>query len=628
MAKRAVRYTRRQVTTGMAAGLGLVALGPKLAAAQETRPVIAESYADSVEGPAPVPPDASGKPNVIWVLLDDVGYGASSAFGGGAQTPVLESLAREGLSFTNFHTTAVCSPSRAALLTGRNHNKVGMGMLPQKLMAAEFPGYTGRLMPEDGTIADYLRAAGYSTYFIGKSHLTPDEESTDLGPFDRWPSGLGFDHSFFFHGGLTDQYKPDLVEDSQRVQPDGRHLTTQLADRAIRYIDKQREIAPERPFFMYFSTGATHDPIQVDREWIDKYKGKFDAGWDVYREETFARQKELGVIPENAVLPPRNPRVPAWDSLSDDQKKVYARFMEAYAGFFEHTDHEIGRLIDHLRGTGQLDNTVIFFMVGDNGGDLGGGPNGGTTHIYPKARTQDFDAELADLVKDFDRIGTGEVFSAYPYGWSQATNTPWRDWKTQADSAGGTRNPLVVYWPQGLQDKGGKRNQFTHLIDVLPTTLEIVGATVPATVDGFAQTPVQGISFVYSFNDPSAPERHTTQYFHLYGAGAIYHEGWKASFSYHPDFIDLYHSFPPPEEVPNNAGKEVWELYNVNDDPTELNNLAPSNPEKLAEMKALFHAEAVANDVYPLINWSDLHERVVAVRKAGGSVQAGGLPEE
>ena len=277
----------------------------------------------------------------------------------------------------------MCSPSRAALLTGRNHHNVGMGLLPQKLMAAEFPGYIGRLDPKDGTIAQYQRMRGYSTYWLGKGHITPDEESTDLGPFDRWPSGLGFDHALGFLGGATDQYKPDLVEYNQHVTPDGRHLNTLLADKAIFYIDRQQKLAPDKPFFMYYSTGATHSPHQVDQEWIDKYKGQFDEGWDVYREKTFALQKQLSVIPAHTELPPRSPRVPAWDSLSADRKKVYARFMEAYAGFFEQTDYEIGRVVAHLKEKGLLDNTVIFYILGDNGADTGGGYNGEVSHHFP-----------------------------------------------------------------------------------------------------------------------------------------------------------------------------------------------------------------------------------------------------
>ncbi|MFN9878433.1 MAG: arylsulfatase, partial [Planctomycetota bacterium] len=446
-------------------------------------------------------------------MIDDVGFGASSAFGGPARTPVIERLAKNGLRYTNFHTTGVCSPSRAAMLTGRNHHKVGMGLLPQKLMAAEFPGYTGRLDPtRDGTIAHYLRERGYGTYFLGKSHLTPDEESTDLGPFDRWPSGLGFDHALGFHWGETDQYKPDLFEDNQRVQPDGRHLNTILADKAISYVDRQNKLAPDKPFFMFFSTGATHSPHQVDREWIDKYKGKFDEGWDVVREKIFARQKDLGVISANTKLPPRSSRVPAWNSLSIDQRKVYARFMEAYAGYFEQTDYEIGRFLSYLEGKGMLENTAIFVVLGDNGADIGGGPNGEIEHVFPNELTADDDAQMAHLLENFDKIGTSEVMSSYPMGWSQAMNTPFRDWKTQAHAEGGTRTGMVVHWPIGITKKNEVRTQYTYLTDLLPTTLEIAGAKVPAIVKGVPQTPIQGESLAYSFENASAPERQPAEY--------------------------------------------------------------------------------------------------------------------
>ncbi|MFO0261565.1 MAG: sulfatase-like hydrolase/transferase, partial [Planctomycetota bacterium] len=451
-----------------------------------------------------------------------------------------------------------------------------------------------------------LRERGYGTYFLGKSHLTPDEESTDLGPFDRWPSGLGFDHALGFHWGETDQYKPDLFEDNQRVQPDGRHLNTIMADKAISYVDRQNKLAPDKPFFMFFSTGATHSPHQVDREWIDKYKGKFDEGWDVVREKIFARQKDLGVISANTKLPPRSSRVPAWNSLSIDQRKVYARFMEAYAGYFEQTDYEIGRFLSYLEVKGMLENTAIFVVLGDNGADIGGGPNGEIEHVFPNELTADDDAQMAHLLENFDKIGTSEVMSSYPMGWSQAMNTPFRDWKTQAHAEGGTRTGMVVHWPIGITKKNEVRTQYTYLTDLLPTTLEIAGAKVPAIVKGVPQTPIQGESLAYSFENASAPERHTTQYYFLYGGGGIYHMGWKASFAYRPDFTDLFGIYPNPRTAANNAGKEVWELYCVNEDPTELNDLAQSEPAKLKEMQALFDQEAKANQVYPLINWSDL----------------------
>jgi arylsulfatase len=389
-----------------------------------------------------------------------------------------------------------------------------------------------------------------------------------------------------------------------------------LTDKAIFYIERQQRLAPDRPFFMYFSTGATHEPHQVDREWIEKYKGQFDEGWDVCREKIFVRQKELGVVPAHAELPARNPRVPAWNSLSDDRKKLFARFMEAYAGFMEHTDTEIGRLLEYLRDKDLLDNTVIFLMIGDNGADVGGGHNGEIEVTFPMPITKSDAEQVADMLQKYDSIGTADTYTDYPLGWAQVTNTPYRDWKTMANSEGGARCGMIVHWPNGIADRGGIREQYTYLTDLLPTTLEIAGAEVSPMVKGISQTPIQGVSMTNTFGDAAAPSRHTIQYYFLYGTGAIYKDGWKASFGYRPDFIDLFMVYPRPETAENFAGKEVWELYDVNSDPTEVHDLAKSNPAKLEEMKALFAAEAEANHVYPLINWSDLYPRFQDLLKA------------
>lgn len=555
--------------------LGLLSVSAAIPAQAEEQTggaVIGKFYAQSKEGVRPAPVVAKGAPNIVWILLDDVGFGASSAFGGQIPTPAFEALANDGLRYTNFHTTGVCAPTRAALLTGRNHNAVGMGLFPHEFLSAEFPGYTGRLQPKDGTIAEYLRECGYSTYAIGKWHQTPDPEQSDLGPFDRWPSGKGFDHFFGFLGGAEDQYKPNLVEDNNHIKPDGRHLNAQLADKAIAYVDRQEKLNTPKPFFLYFATGATHAPHQVDREWLDKFKGKFDAGWDVYREQTLARQKALGLIPADAKLPARNPRVPAWNSLSADQKKVYARFMEAYAAYLNYTDYEIGRFVDHLKEKGLYDNTVIFLIIGDNGAAKN--VHHGTVEGERYAPIGDTKVQIAYSLKNFDRIGTKDAHSNYPVGWSQATNTPFRRWKTDANSEGGTRNPLIVHWPNGLKAKGEIRTQFGHVIDLLPTTLEIAGAMQPAVLHGIQQTPIQGTSLVYTFTDAKAPTRHTKQYFFLFGEGAIVKDGWKAEFALRPDGLDLYGTYPTPKKIINNAGKEVWELYNLNVDFNERNDLA------------------------------------------------------
>jgi arylsulfatase len=589
------------------------------AAAQPAAPdaIVGKTYAQSHEGTPPALKIAKGAPNIIWILIDDAGFGSSSAFGGLVNTPTLEALANDGLRYANFHTTGVCSPTRAALLTGRNHNRVGMGLFPHPFLSAEFPGYSGRVGPQDGTIAEYLRERGYSTYQLGKWHQTPDAEQTDLGPFDHWPSGKGFDHNFGFLGGAEDQYKPDLVEDNTHVKPDGRHLNAQLVDKAIYYIDRQEKLNSAKPFFMYLATGATHSPHQVDEVWIDKYKGKFDAGWDVYREQVLARQKQLGLVPQDAQLPDRDPRVPAWDSLSADQKKIYARFMESYAGFFEYTDAEFGRLIAYLRSRALLDNTAIFVVIGDNGASKEGSYNGSVVPELGGPPIRDNASQIKELLRRYDQIGTRNAYSNYPIGWSEAANTPFRFWKADANSEGGTRNPLIVHWPAGLGGhKDEVRQQYGHVIDLLPTTLEIAGATVPPVLHGVSQDPIQGVSLTYSFDDASAPTRHREQYFFLFGAGAIVHDGWKASFGYRPDFVDLYGTYPPPEKVINNAGKEVWELYDLNTDFNERHNVAAENPAKLAELQDLFDAQAKENNVYPLINWSDVDGKVKAYFRA------------
>ncbi|MFA5633107.1 MAG: arylsulfatase [Porticoccaceae bacterium] len=577
------------------------------AAAESGDAVIGKTYAESKEAIPPALPDAKGAPNIVWILLDDVGFGASSAFGGLIQTPTLEDLADNGLRYTNFHTAGICSPTRAALLTGRNHHKVGMGMFPDKFLAFEFPGYTGRLEPKDGTIAEYLRTVGYSTYALGKWHLTPDDEMTDLGPFERWPTGKGFDHFFGFLWGAADQYKPDLVEDLRHVEADGRHLNAQLFDKAISYIDRQQALDSGKPFFMYIATGAGHSPHQSDQEWLDKYKGRFDAGWDIFRQEVFERQKRLGVIPDDAILPERDPRVEEWDSLSSDQKAVYARFMEGYAAFLDYTDYEIGRLVKYLESKELLDNTAIFVIVGDNGGSKEGGVNGSIA-IEGVPPDRDEEAQIVQLKGLLDDIGTAATYSNYPIGWGQATNTPFQYWKGDANSEGGTRNPMIVHWPKKIKESG-VRNQYSHVIDLLPTTLEIAGAEVSDSLRGISQTEVQGVSLAYSFNDANAETRRNQQHFFIGGSGAIVKDGWKAGFGYRPDLVDIMRTYPAPTKHENNAGKEVWSLYNLNEDFNERIDLAAKYPEKLEELKALFDQEAKANQVYPLINWSDINNR-------------------
>jgi arylsulfatase len=586
-------------------------LGLSAAHGQQTNPEWKGKISKSAKESEPYKVDyvkkaSAGSPNIVWILLDDVGYGASSAFGGLAQTPTLDSLANQGLRYTNFHTAGICSPTRSALLTGRNHHSVGMGLFPHYYLSADYPGYNGHILPQKGTVAEVLRENGYSTYQLGKWHLTPDDEATDLGPFDRWPSGKGFDHNYGFLGGATDQYKPDLVEDNQHVKPDGSHLNKLLTDKAIAYLSRQRSIAPDKPFFLYYAPGATHAPHQVDRQWSDKYKGKFDQGWDVYREKVFANQKKLGVIPPGAKLPERNAYLKAWKDLPAEEKRLYARFMEVYAGFLEYTDYEIGRLIAHLRTSGQLENTAIFVMIGDNGGSKEGLEYGVTTKTIRFGADNLTREDYRKLVlNDYDKIGGKDVITAanYPLGWAQATNTPFKFWKSDANAEGATHNPLIVSYPKGIKEKGGIRNQYAHLIDLYPTVLELTGIAQPDKIRGVAQDPLHGTSLAYSFTDAQAPSRHTQQYYTIFGNRSIYKDGWKAGAAHRPNSLDVFtYTGETRPAIANNPDQEVWELYNLNEDFNERVDLAKKYPEKLAELKALFDAEAARYNIYPLID--------------------------
>lgn len=522
----------------------------------------------------------AGAPNVIYFLIDDAGYGTASAFGGLMETPTLDSLADHGLRYTNFHTTSICSPTRAALLTGRNAHSVHMGLFP--VTAKGFPGYDGRLPDDKTTIAQILKQNQYNTYAVGKYHLTPINEITAVGPFDRWPSGRGFDHFYGWHLGHTDQYHPNLYEDNNvvDVEPNTKHVTTLLADKAIKYIANQRSLAPEKPFFLYFATGAIHSPHQVDKKWSDMYRGKFDKGWDWYREEVLKRQKKLGVVPADAELPPRDPKVPAWDSLTPEARKLYARYMEVYAGFMTHADYEFGRIVNYLREIGELDNTLIVGIIGDNGSSpssLHGSINGSISGLPSEQ-------QVAAAFSEIDKIGTDESFSDAPFGWTQATNTPYRQWKTDANSEGGTHNPLILFYPKRIRTPG-IRNQYGHVNDIAPTTVELVNGKVPETVNGVAQKPFEGVSLAYSIDEPDAPSRHTVQYYEIRGKRAIYKDGWKAS---------VHHV------AGTSFADDVWELHNLNEDFNERHDLAKTEPEKLRELQELFDKEAEKYNVYPL----------------------------
>lgn len=570
---------------------------------QATQPyqgVVGRTLAESKEWwPEPVKAPA-GAPNVVWILIDDVGYGAAGTFGGLIQTPTFDSLASDGLRYTNFHTTAICAPTRSALLTGRNSASVHVSGFSHTVMSAGFPGWDGRVPATAGTIAEILRDNGYNTFAVGKYGVTPDEEATDAGPFDHWPTGKGFDHFFGFLGSQTDQYKPDLVEDQAHVRPDGRHLSDQITDKAIFYIDRQKKAAPDKPFFLYYAPGATHAPHQVDKYWSDQYKGKFDKGWDAYREEVFERQKKLGVIPADAVLPDRNPDIKAWDKLTPEEQKLYARFMEVYAGYLTYTDFEVGRLINHLKEINQLDNTLVFISIGDNGASKEGTLNGDIDRSLWSKQLSEQENINYNLGK-IGEIGTSAATEGnYPLGWAQAANTPFKFWKQDANSEGGTHNPLIAYWPKGIKDKGGIRTQYSHVIDLLPTTLDLIGIKAPEEIRGIKQQPIEGTSLAYSVDDAKAPTRHTLQYYYIFGSRSIYDKGWKAELAYPSSFITG--NLQGKQQFDENA----WELYNLNDDYTERIDLAKKYPEKLAELKAEFEEQAKAHHLYPYITWDDV----------------------
>ncbi|UAY52037.1 sulfatase-like hydrolase/transferase [Ferruginibacter albus] len=567
-------------------------------ARQPFKGVIGKTLADSKQSWPEKIKAADGAPNVVWILIDDVGFGASSTFGGLVATPNFDTLAANGLRYTNFHTTSLCSPTRAALLTGRNAHHVAMGHHPE--LATGFPGYDGDIPFEAGTAAEIFKENGYNTFALGKWHSTRPEDVSAAGPYNRWPTGRGFEHFFGFMGGATDQWHPLLIDETNpvNIEPNTTHLNKLLADKAIEYIANQKSADADKPFFLYFAPGATHAPHQVAKEWIDKYKGKFDNGWDAYRTKVFKRQQALGLLPAGTVLPPRQLGVKAWDSLSADEKKVYAHFMEVYAAYLSYTDYEVGRVINYLKQTGIIDNTVIFLMIGDNGASKEGTYTG-TSGFSTKSQGED----IKFLLSQYDKIGTEFSSPNYPLGWSQAANTPFRYWKSDANSEGGTHNPLIVYYPKGIKEKGGIRFQYGHVIDILPTTIELTGLKVPDTINGYKQDPIQGTSLAYSFNNASAASQHTIQYYELHGGRAVYKDGWKAAV-YHPRNTfgekngDINFN-------PRPFSQDKWELYNINKDWTETTDLAAKEPQKLEELKALFDSLAIQNNVYPLKSYTE-----------------------
>ncbi len=539
----------------------------------------------------PLRPPA-GAPNVLVVLIDDVGFAASSAFGGPIATPTAERLAANGLKYNRFHTTALCSPTRQALLTGRNHHSVGMGGITE--IATSAPGYNSIRPNTCAPLAETLKLNGYATAQFGKCHEVPVWETSPLGPFHAWPTGSGFEHFYGFIGGETNQYAPAIYRDTVPIeQPKtaeaGYHFTEDMTDQAIDWIKQQKALMPDKPFFIYFAPGATHAPHHVRPEWSDKYKGAFDDGWDALRERTFAKQKELGVIPPDAELTERPEEIPAWEDMPDDLKPVLARQMEVYAGFLEHTDHHVGRLVDSLSDLEILEDTLVYYVIGDNGASAEGTPNGCFNELV--ILNGAFGLETTEfMVSKIDEFGTPTAYNHYAVGWAHAMDTPYQWTKQVASHWGGTRNGTVVHWPAGIKAKGEVRPQFHHVIDVAPTILEAAGLPAPINVNGVQQRPLEGVSMAYSFDEVDADDRHTTQYFEMFCNRGIYHEGWTAV---------TRHSTPwVLTEMPA-FDDDVWELYGP-DDWTQAHDLAAEQPEKLHELQRLFLIEATKYNVLPL----------------------------
>jgi arylsulfatase A-like enzyme len=553
---------------------------------------VGNTYKDSVPSyPQPIQAPADD-PNVLLILLDDVGFGMASTFGGPVPTPNLDKLASNGISYTRFHTTALCSPTRAALLTGRNHHSVGTGVIIE--MGTGYPGYTGIIPKSTALISETLKDNGYATSMFGKWHNTPEPAISPAGPFDRWPTGLGFDYFYGFNQGETHQYYPTLYRNTVHVDPpatpeEGYHFTADMTDEAIAWTRNVRAADPDKPWFVYFSTGAVHAPHHAPPEWRDKFKGKFDYGWDKQRELTYQKQLEMGVIPPGTKLTPRPAEIPAWDSLSDDEKTVYTTLMENYAGYMAHTDYHVGRLIDSLEESGELDNTLIFYIIGDNGASAEGGLQGTFSEIASLIGLQ---LGLQSTINRLDEIGGPTSEPHVPVGWAWAMDSPFQWTKQVASHFGGTRNPMVVHWPNGIQSKGEIRTQFHHVIDVVPTILEATHIAAPKEVNGIKQKPIEGVSMAYSFDDAAAPDRRTTQYFEMFTNRAIYDDGWTAvsRFGVPWDTNSRYGDF---EDSP-------WELYNIEEDFSQANDLAAENPAKLKQLQKMFVQEAKKYDVFPL----------------------------
>jgi len=533
-------------------------------------------------------------PNILLVLIDDAGFGSASAFGGSIYTPTLERLAGDGLRFNRFHTTALCSPTRAALLTGRNHHSVGSGTIQE--LATGYPGYTGLIPRSTATVAQILQQSGYSTAWFGKNHNVPDNQTSNVGPFDRWPNGLGFDYFYGFIGGETDQWYPTLFENQNAVQQpylpeDGYNLTHDLADKAIDWIRYHEAIAPDRPYFAYFAPGAVHAPHQPPPEYTEKYRGKFAHGWDREREIVFDRQKKMGVIPGDTQLTPRPEQMPGWDEFDDDAHRLFELEMETYAGFLEYTDTEVGRVVDAIAELGDLDNTLVIYINGDNGSSAEGSLIGTCNEIL---NLNGFNLTIEDNLRCEDIWGGPETSPHFAVSWAWAMDTPFRWTKQVASYFGGTRNGTVMFWPKGIKERGGLRDQFHHAIDIAPTLLEVAGVEEPEFYNGVAQKPIEGVSMAYTFgrDGAKADDRHTLQYFEMFGHRAVYDDGWMAS-AFHNRVPWVTAGTVPFEE-------DKWELFDLESDYSQAVDLSEENPAKLTQLKQQFFLEAAKYDVAPL----------------------------
>lgn len=553
----------------------------------ESRIAVAGPKENWVKSPvAPV-----GAPNVVVILLDDVGYAAPATFGGPVASPAMERLVNEGLRYNNFHVSALCSPTRAALLTGRNDHRIGFGTVTESL--SPYPGYDGILRENAATIAKVLQLNGYRTAAFGKWHNTPYFEISPVGPFDRWPTKVGFDYFYGFMAGAMDHFNPALYRNTDPVeQPrsaaEGYHFSADMTDDAIAWLNTHNALAGEKPYLIYYAPGAAHEPHQPPKDWIEKYRGKFDAGWDKLRADIFARQKKLGFIPANAKLTPRPAELPAWETLSADQKRVYARQMEVFAAFLEYTDYQVNRLIEAVRKAPGGDNTIVMYVVSDNGASAEGGPEGRDIagrdgHLAP----------IEERARRIDELGEPQHAAQYSAGWAWATSSPFQWTKQVASHLGGTRSPLIVSWPKGIKAKGELRQQFTHANDVAATLYEMIGIEMPEKIEGHKQLPLDGISFAYTFTQPDAPSRKNMQIFEQMGNRAIYKDGWWAG---------ALHSIPWNYNRSEDFTQDKWELYNLEKDFSQATDLSGKYPEKLKELQALFEQEAKANNVFPLNN--------------------------